>query len=341
MTRASVTIGDTTVHAGSRATVLLPVPDTFLRQGSAMPVHVFHGRREGPSLFVCAAIHGDELNGVEVIRRLLRLKRLNQLAGTLYAIPIVNIYGFMANTRYLPDRRDLNRFFPGKEGGSLASELASVFFENVVKKCGYGIDLHTGSNHRRNLPHIRGDMEDPAVLAMAEAFGAPLALDLSGLEGSLRAAAKESGVRVLLFEAGEPLRFDEFSIRAGLRGITSVMESLNMLPAGKRKRRQVPLQIATDRAWCRAPASGLFRAAAKLGQHVGQGEVLGTIHDPIDGRSTNLVAPRDGVIIGDQSLASVYKGDAVMHIARFDAPRQAQASVDEYSEMVMDARVAR
>jgi hypothetical protein len=341
MTRASVTIGGQKVAPGSHATVLLPVPDTFLRQGSAMPVHVFHGRREGPALFVCAAIHGDELNGVEIIRRLLRLKRLNQLAGTLYAIPIVNIYGFMANTRYLPDRRDLNRFFPGKEGGSLASELASVFFENVVKKCGYGIDLHTGSNHRRNLPHIRGDMEDPAVLSMAEAFGAPLALDLSGMEGSQRAAAKESGVRVLLFEAGEPLRFDEFSIRAGLRGITSVLESLDMLPAGKRRRRRVPLQIATDRAWCRAPASGLFRAVAKLGQHVGQGEVLGTIHDPFGGRSTDLFAPRDGVIIGDQSLASVYKGDAVMHIARFDAPRQAQASVDEYSEMVMDARMAR
>ncbi|WP_272701374.1 succinylglutamate desuccinylase/aspartoacylase family protein [Desulfovibrio sp. Fe33] len=327
--------------AGTSATALLPVPDTSLRQGSVMPVHVVHGRREGPSFFVCAALHGDELNGVEIIRRLLGMKRLGQLAGTLYAIPIVNIYGFMANTRYLPDRRDLNRFFPGKEGGSLASELASVLFENVVRRCGYGIDLHTGSNHRRNLPHIRGDMEDPTVLSMAKAFGAPLALDLSGMEGSLRAAAREIGVRVLLYEAGEALRFDELSIRAGLRGITSVLEALGMLPAGKRKRERPPLQIATDRAWCRAPASGLFRAAAKLGQHVVRGEVLGTVHDPFGGRSTDLVSPQDGVVIGDQSLASVYKGDAVMHIARFDAPRQAQASMDEYSEMVMDARVAR
>ncbi|WP_207264589.1 succinylglutamate desuccinylase/aspartoacylase family protein [Desulfovibrio sp. Huiquan2017] len=341
MPRASVTIGDVTVAPGTNATALLPVPDTFLRQGSVMPVHVFHGRREGPSLFVCAAIHGDELNGVEIIRRLLRMKRLGRLAGTLYAIPIVNIYGFMANTRYLPDRRDLNRFFPGREGGSLASELAAVFFENVVRKCGYGIDLHTGSNHRRNLPHVRGDMEDPAVLAMAEAFGAPLALDLSGMEGSLRAAARESGVRVLLYEAGEPLRFDEFAIRAGLRGITSVLEALGMLPAGKRKRERTPLQIATDRTWCRAPASGLFRASVKLGRHVRKGEVLGSIHDPFDGKSTDLTAPQDGVIIGDQSLASVYKGDAIMHIARFDAPRQAQASMDEYSEMLMDARMAR
>ena len=341
MTRASVKIGGQTVAAGTSKTVLLPVPDTSLRQGSVMPVHVHHGRREGPAFFVCAAIHGDELNGIEVIRRLLRLKRLKQLAGTLYAIPIVNIYGFMANTRYLPDRRDLNRFFPGKEGGSLASELASVFFDNVVKRCAYGIDLHTASNHRKNLPHIRGDMADPEVLAMAQAFGAPLALDMAGMEGSLRAAAMDSGIKVLLFEAGEALRFDELSIRAGVRGITSVLESLGMLPEGKGRRGRVELQIATERTWCRAPASGLFRATAKLGQHVREGEVLGTIHDPFGGRSTDLVSPRDGVIIGDQALAAVYKGDAIMHVAAFDAPRQAQASVDDYSELVMDARRAR
>ncbi|MGE4193601.1 MAG: succinylglutamate desuccinylase/aspartoacylase family protein [Pseudodesulfovibrio sp.] len=341
MTRASVKMGGQTVAAGTSKTILLPVPDTSLRQGSVMPVHLFHGRREGPSLFVCAAIHGDELNGIEIIRRLTRLKRLKQLAGTLYAIPIVNVYGFLANTRYLPDRRDLNRFFPGKEGGSLASELASVFFENVVRRCGYGIDLHTASNHRKNLPHIRGDMADAEVLSMTEAFGAPLALDMAPMEGSLRAAAMESGIKVLLFEAGEALRFDEFSIRAGLRGITSVLESLNMLPAGKRPRKRVPLQIATDRAWCRAPASGLFRATARLGQHVRKGEVLGAIHDPFGSRSADLVAPKDGMIIGDQSLGAVYKGDAIMHVASFDAPRQAQASVDEYSEMVMDDRRAR
>ena len=337
MKRASVKISGQTVAPGSSKTILLPVPDTSLGQGSVMPVHVFHGRREGPAFFICAAIHGDELNGIEIVRRLIGLKRIKQLAGTLYAIPIVNVYGFMANTRYLPDRRDLNRFFPGKEGGSLASELAKVLFDNVVKECQYGIDLHTASNHRNNLPHIRADMDDPVVLGMTEAFGAPLALNTPGLEGSLRAAAQESGIRVLLFEAGEALRFNEFSIRAGVRGITAVLEHLKMLPASKRKRKTVSLQIALDRVWCRATASGLFRAKAKLGQRVLQGEVLGTIHDPLGSHSVDLLSPKHGVIIGDQSLPSVYKGDAIMHIACFDAPRQAEALVDEYSELVMDA----
>lgn len=325
-----------TVPAGTHATVSLPVPDTSLGQGLSMPVHVFHGKKAGPSLFISAAIHGDELNGIEIIRRLTSLKRMSKLKGTLYAIPIVNIYGFMANTRYLPDRRDLNRVFPGKAGGSLASELAKVLFENVIKRCEYGVDLHTGSNHRANLPHLRGDMKDETVFAMAEAFGAPLALDSSGIEGSLRLAAEQQGIKTLLYEAGEALRFDEFSIRAGVRGLTSLMAHLGMLPKSRKKRTPINLQVAYDRTWCRTPESGLFRAKVKLGQRVKKDELVGTIHDPLGANSYELRSPRDGVVIGNLSLPSVYKGDAIMHIACFKAPRKAEASVDEFSERIMD-----
>ncbi|QJB55307.1 succinylglutamate desuccinylase/aspartoacylase family protein [Pseudodesulfovibrio sp. zrk46] len=340
MTRASVEIAGHTVAPGQRKTIILPVPDTSLRQGTGMPVHVLHGRREGPSIFVTGAIHGDELNGIEVVRRLINLKRLKSLAGTLYAVPVVNIYGFTSNTRYLPDRRDLNRFFPGKAGGSLASELAKVLFENVVERCQYGIDLHTGSNHRHNLPHLRGNMEDEVVLGMAEAFGAPLALTVSGTEGTLRYAAEELGINILLFEAGEALRFDEFSIRAGVRGVTSVMEHLNMLTRKKGSRkRKMPMQVAHDRTWCRANASGLFRAKVKVGQRVSKGEPLGTIFDPYGAYQTILEAPKDGVVIGAQSLPTVYKGDAIMHIACFEALAKAEALVDKFSEIVMDEDV--
>jgi hypothetical protein len=340
MKRAPIEIAGQIVAPGEQKTVVLPVPDTSLRQGSGMPVHVLHGRREGPSMFVTAAIHGDELNGIETVRRLINLKRLKSIAGTLYAVPVVNIYGFTTNTRYLPDRRDLNRFFPGKTGGSLASELAKVLFENIVERCQFGIDLHTGSNHRENLPHLRGDMENEVVLNMAKAFGAPLALTLSGTEGTMRYAAEEQGVKILLFEAGEALRFDEFSIRAGVRGVTSVMEHLGMLTLRKSlKKKKIPMQVAHDRTWCRANASGLFKAKVKLGQRVSKGEPLGAIFDPYGTQHSTVESPKDGVVIGAQSLPTVYKGDAVMHIACFEALAKAEASVDEFSETVMDEEI--
>ncbi|BDQ33385.1 succinylglutamate desuccinylase/aspartoacylase family protein [Pseudodesulfovibrio portus] len=337
MARSPIEISGHSIARGKHQTVILPVPDTYLRQGSGMPVHVFHGRREGPSLFVCAAIHGDELNGIEIIRQLTTLKRLSKLAGTLYAIPIVNLYGFLANTRYLPDRRDLNRFFPGKAGGSLASELAQVVFDTVVTRCEYGIDLHTGSNHRNNLPHLRGNMKDEVVLGMAEAYGAPLALNVEGTEGTLRHSAETHGVKMLLYEAGTALCFDEFSIRAGVRGIVSVMEHLGMLTKRKttRPKKKVSLQVAHDRTWIRASASGLFRAKAKMGQRVRKGEVLGSIHDPFSHESVDILSPKNGMVIGTQSLPSVHKGDAIMHIACFETLSQAEAQVDTFSEIVM------
>ena len=336
MKNSAIEICGQTVLPGTRATVSLPVPDTYLGQGLSMPVHVFNGKKPGPSFFVSAAIHGDELNGIEIVRRLIRLKRMDRLKGTLYAIPIVNIYGFMSNARYLPDRRDLNRFFPGKAGGSLASELAKVFFDHVVSRCQYGVDLHTGSNHRVNFPHLRGDMKNETVYGMAQAFGAPLVLDGGAVEGSLRKAAHDIGIKILLYEAGEALRFDEFSIRAGLRGLSSLMTHLGMLPASRKSINPLELQIAYSRIWCRAPESGLYFAKVKLGQRVKKGELVGTVHDPIDGSSCELLAPRDGVVIGDLSLPSVYKGDAVMHIACFETPAKAEASADEFSEIVMD-----
>jgi hypothetical protein len=333
MPRYALEVAGITIAPGQQKTVLLPVAETYVRQGASMPVHIVHGRRNGPSLFVCAAIHGDELNGIEAVRRLLTLKSLSSMAGTLYAVPVVNIYGFMSNTRYLPDRRDLNRFFPGCSNGSLASSLAQVLFKNIVCRCGYGLDLHTGSNHRKNLPHLRGNMSDPEVLSMAQAFGAPLALDTPGTEGSLRGAAVAKGIKMLTCEAGEALRFDEFSIRAGTRGITSVMKHLGMLAGRKKERRDDHMMhVARNSSWVRAGVSGLFQARIKLGQLVLKNHLLGFIHDPFGSTSLELRSPKEGIVIGVQTLPSVYKGDALIHLGYFDAPDKAEALVDAFSE---------
>lgn len=158
------------IGPGQNKVVDVPLPDLYMHTSLSMPVQVMRGRREGPVLFVSGAVHGDEIVGVEIIRRLVRSKRLKSLKGTLITIPVVNVYGFINQTRYLPDRRDLNRCFPGSEEGSLAARLANLFMSEVVNKCTHGVDLHTAAIHRDNLPQIRAALENPAVEEMARAL---------------------------------------------------------------------------------------------------------------------------------------------------------------------------
>jgi predicted deacylase len=188
-----------------------------------IPVEVIRGKLPGPILFISAAIHGDEINGIEVVRRILKKKIFKNLKGTLILIPIVNVYGFNHKSRYLPDRRDLNRSFPGKKEGSLASHLAYIFLKEVVSKCTHGIDLHTGSNHRTNLPHIRASLDDTETKELAQAFGVPVIVNSKLRDGSLREAARKKNVKMLLFEGGQSFRFEEQVVNTALKGCLSVM----------------------------------------------------------------------------------------------------------------------
>lgn len=212
-----------------------------------------------------AAIHGDEIIGVEIIRRLLKLKILQRLRGTLIAVPVVNVYGFINNTRYLPDWSDLNRFFPGSEKGSLTSRLANIFMEDIVANSTHGIDLHAGSHHRINLPHIRACLNNPETEKLAFAFGAPVILNANLRDGSLRQAVEEKGIPMLLYEAGEALRFDEFAVRAGVKGILSVLRSIGMLTSRSIGASRIQPMVASSTSWVRAPASGILRTQIALG----------------------------------------------------------------------------
>ncbi len=283
-----------------------------------MPVHIVHGKKDGPVLFISAAIHGDELNGIEIIRRVLAMKAVANLRGTLIAVPVVNVYGLIHGSRYLPDRRDLNRSFPGSKAGSLAARLANVFMNEIVRKCTHGIDLHTGSNHRTNLPQIRANLDDPQTSRLAHSFGVPVIINATLRDGSLRAAAGELGIPMLLYEAGEAMRFDEVSIRAGVAGITSVMRALDMLRATRTASpKQSQPFVARSTGWTRSPESGMLRLHAGLGAQVKQGEVLGFVDDPNLGVLCPVHAANNGVVIGRLELPIVHEGDAVYHIARF------------------------
>ena len=249
----SVTIGEHTINCGERISVSLPVADLYTATSLSMPVKVISGRKAGPVLFISAAIHGDELNGVEIIRRLLKRKVLRSVRGTLVAVPIVNVHGFLDQSRYLPDRRDLNRSFPGTPKGSIAARLAHLFTSQIVAKADYGIDLHTGAINRSNLPQIRANLDDAKTLEIAKAFGAPVIINSNIRDGSLRAYASERNLPVLIYEAGEALRFDEVAIRGGIRGILNVMRHIGMLPPSKGTKTRTPV-IAKSTSWVRAPA---------------------------------------------------------------------------------------
>ncbi len=275
------------IGRGQRRAVNIPVARLYTHTEMTMPVHVLRGKKEGPHLFVCAAIHGDEIIGVEIIRRLLKLKILQRLKGTLIAVPVVNVYGFINNTRYLPDRRDLNRFFPGTPKGSLTSRLANIFMEEIVGNSTHGIDLHAGSNHRINLPQIRACLDTPETEKLAFAFGAPVILNAKLRDGSLRQAVEEKGIPMLLYEAGEALRFDELAVRAGVKGILAVMRSIGMLTSRSVRKSRIQPMVADSTSWVRAPRSGILRTRVPLGGKIIANQKIGEIADPFDENETD------------------------------------------------------
>lgn len=311
-----VTICGTTLQPGERATVDVPATALSTHTEVTMPVHVLHGRRPGPRLFVCAAMHGDEINGIEIIRRLMRQSALRRLAGTLIAVPVVNVMGFVSLSRYLPDRRDLNRSFPGSTSGSLAARLANLFLTEVVKESTHGIDLHTGAIHRTNYPQIRANLDNPETDRLAAAFGAPIVINAGLREGSLRASARKHGIPVLVYEAGEALRFEEISIRAGLRGVLRVMRALKMLPPTKQSKKQLPSVTIRSSGWVRAPCSGVLCRIVRNGTVVKAGDRLGIITDPYGETEIKITARADGIVIGHSTLPVVNEGDALFHIGR-------------------------
>lgn len=312
-----LTIGGIAIKPGEHRVIDVPVAPMYTHDDLSITVQVVRGKRAGPVLFISAAIHGDEINGVEIIRRLLQHKALKNLRGTLLAIPIVNVYGFLNHTRYLPDGRDLNRSFPGSAKGSLTGRVAHTFVQEIVSKCSHGIDLHTGSRHRSNFPQIRADLDDPQTRTMTEAFGVPLAIDAKIRDGSLRACAGETGIPVLLYEAGEALRFEETYIRAGVKGIINVMRSIGMLPKTRSKRAPPALVISNQTGWVRAPESGILRTFVPLGGKVVTGQIMAMVADPLGTRETAILAPNDGMVIGRTNLPLVYEGDATFHIAQY------------------------
>lgn len=308
-----ITVGGETVAVGRSRRFELPFARLPTGTEASLPVAVFNGRYAGPHVWISSTIHGDEINGIEIIRRVIRLLDARRVRGAVVAVPIVNVFGFLNETRYLPDRRDLNRSFPGSVRGSLANRLANLFMAQVVSQCSLGIDLHTATNHRINVPQVRADLDDPHTLELARSFGAPFAIHARLRDGSLRQAATERDIRVLVYEAGQAHRFDEEAIATGVDGVMRVLRDVGVFDSDVD--RATDVRTVRRTRWMRARRGGIATLDVRLGTEVAAGDVIGTISDAFGTRPTTIRSSLDGWVIARTLNPLISPGDALVHVA--------------------------
>lgn len=308
-----ITINDHEVKPGEEKEIQLNIARLPTYTNIDLPVHVFRSEEDGPTLLLTGGLHGDELNGVEIVRRMIAKDQLMPQKGNVIAIPLVNVYGFIQNVRGLPDGKDINRSFPGIKGGSLARLLAYTLMNEIVPQIDYGIDFHTGGAARSNYPQIRCTFDVKKNMKLAKAFGAPYVIHSSLIEKSFRKAAHKKGKHILVYEAGESTRFYEFGIQEGINGTLRLMNHLGMKADAPKPIRETEIYRKTT--WVRAKYAGLFRPKIELGDQVKQRQTLGYITDPYGNEQFKFVCPHEGRVIGLNYAPVVHKGDALLHLA--------------------------
>ena len=327
-------IGGETIAPGTQADVGLPITTMATGFNSQLAVRVLHGAKPGPTVFLSAAIHGDEIVGTAIIQRIANYLSPETLSGTVMLVPVANIFGFLAHTRYLPDRRDLNRSFPGNASGSLAGQVAHVFFSEVVSRASLGIDIHTAAVHRYNLPQIRIAAGNKRLVELAMAFGAPVIIESPLRDGSLRALADSEGVDMLLMEAGEALRFDRFSIQTGVAGVKRVLAHLAMIEQGAELLELHPSARSKKTQWVRSPRGGVSHRVRKSGDAVRKGDLLAAVTGLLGEEPEEILSPIDGIIIGHATLPVVHQGDAMFHIANVEDAQRVGEQIESLSDAI-------
>lgn len=302
------------VKIGENKDIRVKISESYTGSEILMPIRVIRSKMPGPIVFITAAIHGDEINGTGIIHDFLFGDAVELLKGTLILVPVVNVFGFEAHERYLPDRRDLNRSFPGSEHGSLASRVAHKLMKEVVAKSDYGIDLHSAAFQRTNYPNVRADLSQKAVRELAEAFGAALVVDGKGPVGCFRREATRAGCPTIILEAGEPWKIEPSVLQIGVQGIRNVLDKLGMIPSGKRVEPPY-LAIIRKSTWLRASVSGIIKFHITAGDFVEAGQPIATNYSILGEAQNVLLCPKDGIVLGLATMPAVKPGEPICHIA--------------------------
>ena len=323
------------IDPGSRHDTSFKISEGYSGRSVSIPIHVRRAPIDGPKIFVTAALHGDELNGTGAIRELLASDQWELARGTLLFAPVLNILAFEAFSRYLPDRRDLNRCFPGTKTGSMASIMARRIFDGIITRCDYGVDLHTAAVRRTNYPNVRANLAHPDCERLAKVFGTGIVMDGEGPEGSLRRAATDAGVPTIIVEGGEVWKIEPSVVGCMFRGILNVLKHLEMVEGEP----EIPTKqtIIRRSKWVRAQRGGLIQLHVAPGDAVEKGEPIATNCDLLNNQQNTVYAPFGGMIIGCSTLPAVRPGEPIVHIGKFETERDAR----HYEGRVMRDEVQR
>lgn len=326
-----------TIHAGETLSLALPLPAIYSCAPLFMPIKVVHGKQAGPCLLITAAMHGNELNGTEIINRIFNSKLLKRLSGTLILVPVLNVYGLINRSRYLPGGVDLNTCFPGSSAGTHAARMANIFIEEIFKHADYCIDLQTGHINYSNLPQVYVNEEDDKAKDLAESFNAPVISNIPIEEGMLSTYARRQSIPFLMYEAGEAMRFDEHAIKVGHKGILNIMKKLAMLPSTQSRAELLKSFNAQKNIWVRASISGISHTSCQLGQHIKMGEAICTINDPFGAADpVTIKSPDEGVIVGKNNLPLVHEGEGLFQLAVFKKMSHAATHLEEWKEKSLE-----
>lgn len=306
-------IGGVFVPPGESRNIRLSISETFISTPVQIPVTVIHGSTYGKKLFLTGAIHGDEVIGTAIIKEITKRIRADKLSGLLVCVPVVNLPGFMNNSRETPDRRDLNRCFPGSKSGSMASRMAHKIYSEIISKCDYGIDIHAAAIGRTNYPQIKGDLKNKGVKKISLAFGTRVVIHDKGPIGSLRRVATKYGIAVITYESGECHKFERRHVITGINGVRNVMKKLGMIKGDvKVEKSQV---IAEKSRWIRAERGGILESTATLGSYVEEGDVIATVTNPFGVEVSTIKSPCEGYVVGVTTRPVVHPGDPLCHVA--------------------------
>ncbi len=332
MKNATFKVCDANVHAGEKVTLALPLPEQYSCSPMYMPIKVINGKHPGPKLLVFAMLNGNEFNGLEIVNQLFDELSAESLYGTVVAVPALNVYGLTHYPKVSPSGVPMADSFPGDVQGNYSERIAYIFTEEILKKVDYCIELQTGSLNHQSLPQVYCNFDNASLRKLAKAFQAPVITEVETEASTLRETAESLNIPLLVYEAGEAMRFDQESIQIGFEGIQNVMKKLSMLE-GDLEYKISPV-FSKDEDWLSSPSSGVLHTDVTLGESIKKGEKIGRLSDPFSNESVTVVKSNlDGVVVGINRSPLIQEGESIFKVASFIDNQKAEAILEEWEEL--------